>query len=306
MHPPTGERFLLTNGSSTAEIGAVAAVLLSVRIDGMQITEPTPADATPSHGSGIVLSPWPNRVRDAIWQLDGVPQQLDVTDPELMNAIHGLLRNVAYRERARTESSVTLGAVVYPQHGWPFLVDTWVRYDLGTDGLTVTHGVENLSGSRAPYAVGSHPYFRIAAVPTEQLTLTITGDRWIELDGNMNPVAEHPVEGTGYDFRGGRLLRDVDLNTDFTGLSAGHDGAACLPDPDGATLTLWVDEPFGWLQTFTPRDFPRDGVPAMAIALEPMTAPADALNSGEGIRWLEPGERWQASWGVTYRPGDTA
>jgi aldose 1-epimerase len=301
VHPPTGERFLLTNGSSTAEIGALAAVLLSVRIDGVDITEPTAADAMPSHGSGIVLAPWPNRVRDAVWQFDGSPQQLDVTDPELKNAIHGLLRNVAYRERARTESSVTLGAVIYPQHGWPFLLDTWVRYDLGTDGLTVTHGVENLSDRPAPYAVGSHPYFRIGAVPTEQLTLTITGDRWIELDANLNPVAEHPVEGTGYDFRAGRALGDVDLNTDFTGLTAGPDGAARLTAPDGATLTLWVDEAFGWLQTFTPRDFPRDGSPAMAVALEPMTAPADALNSGEGIRWLEPGESWQASWGVRYR-----
>ncbi|WFR67226.1 hypothetical protein P9139_00855 [Curtobacterium flaccumfaciens] len=27
-----------------------------------------------------------------------------------------------------------------------------------------------------------------------------------------------------------------------------------------------------------------------------MTAPANALNSGEGLRWLEPDESWTGSW----------
>ena len=37
-----------------------------------------------------------------------------------------------------------------------------------------------------------------------------------------------------------------------------------------------------------------------AVALEPMTAPPDALNSGTGLIWLEPGESWTSSWGVRY------
>ena len=35
-----------------------------------------------------------------------------------------------------------------------------------------------------------------------------------------------------------------------------------------------------------------------AVALEPMTAPANALNSGEGLRWLEPGGTFSAEWGI--------
>jgi aldose 1-epimerase len=34
------------------------------------------------------------------------------------------------------------------------------------------------------------------------------------------------------------------------------------------------------------------------VAIEPMTAPADSLNTGEGLRWLEPGEEWIAAWGI--------
>ena len=168
------------------------------------------------------------------------------------------------------------------------------------DGLTVTHGVENLSARRAPWAVGAHPYFRVGDVPVEQLTLTITGDRWIELDGNLNPVAEHSVEGGPYDLRAGRLVGELDLNTDFAGVTTGSEGSARLTDARRRRrLTVWQDEAFGWLQTFTPRDFPGAGGRGLAVALEPMTAPADALNTGEGLHWLEPGERWE---GIVGRP----
>lgn len=30
-----------------------------------------------------------------------------------------------------------------------------------------------------------------------------------------------------------------------------------------------------------------------------MTAPANALNTGEDLRWLEPGDRWTLEWGIT-------
>jgi aldose 1-epimerase len=303
VHHPTGEQFTLQKGAARAEIGALAAVLRSLRVGDVDLTEPTPADALPSHGNGIVMAPWPNRVRGAVWQLDGAAQRLDVTDPDLGNAIHGLLRNTAYRERELADDAVTLGATIYPQHGWPFLLDTWVRYELHEDGLTVTHGVENLGKARAPWAVGAHQYFRVGETSVEQLTLTITGDRWVELDAKLNPVAEHPVDGGPYDLRGGRLIGDLDLNTNFAGVTTGAEGSARLETPEGANLTVWQDEPFGWLVAFTPRDFPGAGGPGLAIALEPMTAPADALNTGEGVRWLEPGERWQGSWGVRYRAG---
>ena len=303
VHRPTGDQFTLRKGTARAEIGALAAVLRSLRVDEVDLTEPTPADVLPSHGNGIVMAPWPNRVRGAVWQHDGVAQRLDVSDPELGNAIHGLLRNTAYRERERTDDAVTLGATIYPQHGWPFLLDTWVRYALQEDGLTVTHGVENLGSARAPWAVGAHPYFRVGETPVEELTLTITGDRWVELDGNLNPVAEHSVEGGPYDLRAGRLVGELDLNTNFAGVTTGSEGSARLETPDGSTLTVWQDEPFGWLVSFTPRDFPGAGGRGLAVALEPMTAPADALNTGEGLHWLEPGERWEGSWGVRYRAG---
>ncbi len=40
---------------------------------------------------------------------------------------------------------MTLAATVWPQSGYPFLLETQVRYELVDDGLTVTHRIRNRS-----------------------------------------------------------------------------------------------------------------------------------------------------------------
>ncbi len=74
-----------------------------------------------------------------------------------------------------------------------------------------------------------------------------------------------------------------------------------LTAPDGRGLMLWTDPDFGWVQVFTPANFPKPGHPdsRTAVAIEPMTCAADAFNNGWGLRRLEPGEAWSGSWGLT-------
>ena len=50
------------------------------------------------------------------------------------------------------------------------------------------------------------------------------------------------------------------------------------------------------VQVFTTEKYPGQ---TLAVAIEPMTAPADALNSGVGLRRLAPGETWTLEWGIT-------
>lgn len=298
---PTGRSIGLELSGVRAEIGTVAAVLRELTVGGVAVAEPIPATATPPMGAGIVLAPWPNRVRDGIWILDGLPQQLDITEPARSNAIHGLLRNTVYEVREQSAAAVTLGALIPPQHGWPFLLDTWVRYELRPDGLTVTHGVVNHGDRPAPYAVGAHPYLRVGETPVEDLVLSVSATTYVEVDARMNPVAEHPVEGTRYDLRAGVPLSELDLDTPFGGVTPAT--AARLTAPDGATVELVQDAGWEYLQVFTPREFPRPRGRGLAVALEPMTAPPNALNSGDGLRHLEPDERWEGGWRIRYTPG---
>jgi aldose 1-epimerase len=296
---------VITRGAFRATITEVAAALREFTVDGVDLTEPYPRSATPPFACGISLAPWPNRVADGLWHLHGKPQQLDITEPDKNNALHGLLRYTGFRLVERTDASVTLGAHVFPQHGYPFHLDTTVRYGLVDGGLDVTHSVLNLSEAAAPVALGAHPFLTIGDVPTADLTLTVHASTRFEVDARLNPIREIPVEGT-YDLRTGRPVGEIDFDDAFGGVQTVDGVSAVLAAPDGRRVLLVQDANHGYVQVFTTRGFPKhsgggNGEPGLAVAVEPMSAPPNALNSGLGLRWVQPGETWQASWGIQYR-----
>jgi aldose 1-epimerase len=296
---------LLESDGVRAEIDTVAAALRSLTVHGSQLTEPRLDDHLPPFCSGIVLAPWPNRVRAATWMLDGVAQQLDITEPARGGALHGLLQFTDYEVLSRADGTVTLGAFIAPQHGWPFPIETSVTYTLTGDGIRVTHGATNGGDRRAPYAVGTHPFLRVGDTPVEQLRLTVPASTYFEVDERLDPIAESPVDDTPYDLRHGPVVGTLRLDTAYGSLAHAYpvDGrgvSAWLEAPDGARTTLWQDLDWGYLQVFTTTVFPRPDGPGTAVAVEPMTAPPDALNSGQGLIWLEPGATWQGSWGLGF------
>lgn len=298
--PATGEQHVLHLGDVTATVAELAASLRRVRVGSTEIVQDYGPDALPSGASGIVLVPWPNRVRDGRWTLDGKVQQLDVSEPSKGNASHGLLRNTGYRVADRSESTVTLAATVFPQHGYPFHLDTSVRYGLTPSGIAVTHRIANVGSGRAPVGVGCHPYLRVGDTPMRDLVVTVSGTRMLETDDRSLPVAEAPVAGTPKDLRGGVALRDLDLDTAYTGL-ASVDGRVRhrLTAPDGRAVELAADPVFRWTQVFTTQVYDTDAGRIDAVAIEPMTCPADAFNSGTDLTWLEPGESWTAGWSLS-------
>ena len=305
MSAATGQQIALTrqqpSGATRAIITEVAAGLRSLEIAGTQVVETFAEEAIPPLGCGIVLVPWPNRIADGAWSLGGVRQQLDLTEPVRRHAIHGLLRHTAYQVLDRSDEAVTLAATVFPRRGYPFLLDTTVRYELVDGGIAVTHGIRNESVAPAPVAIGAHPYLRIGDVPVADLTLTLAAATHFEVDDRLIPIGESAVDGTACDLRAGRRVGGLHLDDGFGGVTP-IDGRArhTLTAPDGRFVQLWQDAEFGFVQVFTTDRFPGR---ELAIALEPMTAPANAFNSGQGVRWLEPGETWQASWGIHYGVG---
>ncbi|MGT2426039.1 aldose 1-epimerase family protein [Amnibacterium kyonggiense] len=301
--PATGAQHVLRldgpEGPVTATVAELAASLRRVRVGATEIVQDYPADALPSGASGIVLVPWPNRVRDGRWVLDGKPQQLDLSEPSKGNASHGLLRNTGYRVADRTESAVTLAATVFPQHGYPFHLETSVRYSLTVSGIDVEHRVRNVGEGAAPFGVGCHPYLRVGDVPMRDLTVTVSGDRMLETDDRSLPVREVPVAGTERDLRTGAALRGLDLDTAYTGLEVVEGRVRHrVSAPDGTAVELAADPVFRWAQVFTNDVYATEHGLVDAVAVEPMTCPADALNSGTDLLRLEAGEQWVASWSL--------
>jgi aldose 1-epimerase len=144
--------------------------------------------------------------------------------------------------------------------------------------------------------VGAHPYVRAGGSATDDCTLSLAASTALPLDGGLPTGPARPVAGDD-DFRGGRPLKGLELDHAFGGCTPADGDTLVrhrLVGPAGG-VELWAEPPFGWVQVFTPDDHPGRG---RAVAVEPMTCPPDALNSGTDLISLAPGETWQGSWGL--------
>jgi aldose 1-epimerase len=298
MANPTGEQFEITRGGARAVVTEIGAGLRAFEIGGVPYVEEFDADARPPKGAGQVLLPWPNRTKGGQWVYQGEKQQLEVTEAARGNAIHGLTRHKEWQLVEHAESSITLAVDIADEPGWPVPLHAVITYEVLPRELVVTHELRNDGNSAIGVGVGTHPYFRIGDAPTDELTLTLPASRVRPYlgDEQMPYGAERDVDGTEYDFRAGRVLAGVDLDTAFGGLTVAGDGRHHHVLTHGEKhLDVWTGPDFGWVQVFTPADLVGRG---RAVAIEPMTCPADALNTGTDLIELPPGEAWIGSWGI--------
>jgi aldose 1-epimerase len=293
----TGRQYEIRRGDALAIVTELAAGLRLYSRAGVALTETYGNDEIPPGAAGITLAPWANRVEDGVWHLDGKKQQLDITEVSRNNASHGLLRNSAYNLVDESEFSVTLEATVFPQHGYPFLVRHRVQYTLAEDlGLEVSQMLINHSAAPAPFVLGAHPYLRLGDMAVDDLILTVAAGTRLVADERLIPRSSEPVSGDS-DFRAGQRVGDLDIDVALTDLA--FDGGSArhtLRAPDGRSVTLWQDESCGYVHVFVTTELP--GRPR-AVAIEPMTGPANAFNTGDGLRWLPPGESFSMSWGIS-------
>ncbi|QNE35570.1 aldose epimerase family protein [Leifsonia shinshuensis] len=280
-----------------AVVSPVGASLQGLAVGGLELVC---GDADgPVASSGAVLVPWPNRVRGACWLLDGEPQRLEVTEPA-GNALHGLVAATPFEVIARDRSSVELAATVRGAVGYPFDLDVVVAYRLVPTGVRSSIAVVNRSRVPAPVAVGVHPYLRVGDAPAADLTIQVDAERTLLLGEDHLPLRETAVEGTGFDLRLPTALAEAPSHAAYTGLrSQAVRVRLRLADARSSeAVEVWADDRFRWAQVYVTDELP--GLPAggAAVALEPMTAPPDALNSGTDLHWLPPSSRWVLDWGV--------
>ncbi len=252
---------------------------------------------------GAVLLPWTNRLRDGSYEFDGEPQQVALTEPSNHNAIHGLAAWLPWTLVEQAPSCVTMSCRLPPSPGYPFQLDTVVRYELGDDGLVVTTTSTNAGDGACPYALGFHPYVSAGPGATiDECTLHMDASRRLLVDDRLIPVGHEPVEGTPYDFRGDQPLAGRVLDTGFTEVSADADGISFVrvTGPDGHVAEVWADANFAFWQVYTGEDLPAP-LRRRSLAVEPMTAAANAFQTGWGLRRLEPGESATSRWGARLR-----
>lgn len=297
----TGRQYELRRGDALAVVTELAAGLRSFTRGNVLLTETYGDDQIPPGATGITLAPWANRVEDGTWFLDGKKQQLDITEVPRNNASHGLLRNAAYALVDESQHSVSLEATIFPQHGYPFLARHRVQYLINDDlGLVVRQTLTNHAKASAPFVLGAHPYLRLGDTPIEELVLTVAADTQLLVDDRLIPRSSAPVEGDT-DFRAGKHIADLSVDVALTDLEREAGKARhTLASADGQSVSLWQDEACGYVHVYVSTLYPGR---SRAVAVEPMTGPANAFNSGDGLRWLAPGESFSIEWGIDYSLG---
>lgn len=169
---------------------------------------------------------------------------------------------------------------------FPFPHHAQIAGQVASDSLTLKTTILADAGSPVPISFGFHPYFGIPHVAREEWRLQLSAMKKLLLDARGIPTGG-AEDAAAYDAQ--------------LGYQSFDDGFALLGDSarfslSGASYKITVEflEGFAYAQVFAPKG-------KEFIALEPMTAPANALISGEGLRVLEAGGEFRAGFQVTVR-----
>jgi len=300
MEPLSGTQHRLTAGDYTATIASVGASLRELTWRGRDLVVPFGADEVRPAYRGAVLAPWPNRVVDGRYRFGGVEHELAHTEPDRGHALHGLVAWQNFTPAAEEPSTVTLATTIPAQEGYPFRLDLHVTYALNDEGLEVRLTARNTGPDAAPYGASIHPYLRAGDGSVDDWTLAlpaasvlrVTEDRLLPLD--VIPVSQQADQ---FDFRRPRRIGDAFLDHAFTELSPDPDRhfRARVTDARGHGVVMTWGEDCGWLQVHT-ADLPAPRPSRIGLAVEPMTCPPDAFNSGQDLIVLPAGEETSTGW----------
>lgn len=299
---PSGRQFVIGHGSQQAVVTEVGATLRSYSVGGEPVVDGFDEDDICPSARGQVLAPWPNRLGDGTYTFGGRTGHAAWDEPERRNAIHGLVRWMAWEPRSQAQNVLTLGCVLEPQPGYPWRLGLEVEYRLGRSGLVVNTQAVNLDDEPAPFGIGFHPYLCAGTDTVDSARLSLPAARVLSTDDRGLPIGEHHVGGTEHDFRVARPIGPTKLDTAYVGLARDADGVGRVelahPD-DGRAVTLWMDRSFGYVMAYTGDTLGEVGRRRRSMAVEPMSCPPDALRSGTALATLAPGGTWRGTWGVT-------
>ncbi|HEX6597156.1 MAG TPA: hypothetical protein VF045_09485, partial [Acidimicrobiales bacterium] len=229
--------------------------------------------------------------------------------PDRGHALHGLVRTLPWKcVEAPAGRRVIFTAVLLAHPGWPFPLAFTVSYSVGPGGLTSQLTTTNIGRSPCPYGAAVHPYLALAGARVDEATLDLPAATWVATDDRLAPLDRRPTGygaqvtragHTPYRFDGSAPIGNRQVDNAFTDLDRRPDGRveATVTTPDGRRTIVWGDESVQWWQVFTGDDLP-ERYRRRTLAVEPMTCAPNALNSGDGLIVLQPGEHHTLTWGV--------
>ena len=298
--PASGHQLTISHGEHRATITDIGAKVRQYAVGDRDVFTPFKGDEPAPAGHGAVLMPWPNRITDGRYTMDGTEYQLDITEPPTGTALHGLAMWQRWSVEEADAAAVALRLRLSPSTGYPFDLALGVTYRLSDDGLHVRARATNLGSRTAPYGVGFHPWLSPGPATLDDCTMRLDAATRVTVDDRLLPVGTEPATGR-YDMRTPQPVRDLDLDDAYLDVVRDSDGLswAMLAAPDGRTAAVWMDESMDTWQVCTGDHIAAVDYRRTGLAAEPMSCIADAFRTGERLVRLAPGQSHEVTWGAT-------
>lgn len=249
---------------------------------------------------GVFLFPFPNRLRDGVWQNEGIEFHFPINEPNRNNALHGTLFNCSF-EIVETTGTAEMAFIHlrYVSDGknnfYPFQYQIDIEYILtDTDGLCIRTQVSNLGQKTLPFGLGWHPYFKTGK-PVDDWIIQLPGVQALEVDDRMIPT------GNLFPYRHFDLPQAFGTTTLDTGFQLNETERfvvqVMIPEQK-LKFSVWQwagQEGYRYVQIYSPPH-------RNSLAIEPMSCAANALQTGSsGIIFLEAGSSQTFEWGIHFR-----
>jgi aldose 1-epimerase len=275
------------------ELGMLGA---SLQYDGTEILrriDDLESAARRGSSAGIpILYPWANRLSQFAFGIAGKKIQLERSSPLLHLDEQGLPLHGIPWSMLKWHAKSVEGDRITAELNWntpdllqifPFAHHAEMIVVAQSDGLNIETKILADENSNVPISFGYHPYFGIQNLKRSEWKLKLPAMKTLLLNEQRIPTGA-TEEFAGFDDELGTNQFDdgfelVDQHSQFS-----IEGA-------GWKISLRILNGYSHAQIFAPRD-------KEFIALEPMTAPTNAVVSGKSLRILEPGEIFSASFKI--------
>ena len=249
-----------------------------------------------------ILHPWANRLSGPSYSVGGRNVDLDPErsplhlDPGGL-PIHGLLAGSPHWQvvgrtpgngRAAVATRLDYSAHEELAAAFPYPHELHVQAELTDDTLTVATIVLPTGDSAVPLSFGWHPYLRLPGVPRSDWRVELPVRRRAVLDERGLPTGETEPVTIEPGPLGDRTYDDHFVELDQPAVFAIEGG--------GRRVELELGQGYPYAQVFAPL-----GQEEPYVCFEPMTAPVNALVSGEGLRSVSPGGSFRAEFRVRVR-----
>lgn len=246
------------------------------------------------------LHPWANRLGADRFEVAGQEVDLTLEDLPLKRdgnglAMHGLLSAApGWKVERHAEIGDGDGGVLvagFDFGAYPHLLDAFpfphrvrIEATLEQATLTIATTVEASGEKAVPISFGFHPYLRLPGVPRADWVLAAPVRERLALDERGLPTGEREAVEIATEPLGTRTYDDAFL--------APAEAEPFALEGGGRRLELRLGEGYPFTQIYAPSD-------TDAVAIEPMTAPTNALVSGgPELPLVEPGQSFVARFSI--------